>query len=116
MNRIVIGLGLSLALAGCQTAAVVAEGKAPAVQPTYSFPVTTNTTPYTRCLQTLASYPGSHLPSFAVGEVADKTGQAAKRAFGVRTVRDPAGLPAGRDAAQRAPRLPRPAVTRPHHS
>ncbi|MDF2095832.1 CsgG/HfaB family protein [Aquibaculum arenosum] len=75
LNRIVIGLGLSLALAGCQTAAVVAEGKAPAVRPAYSFPVTTNTTPYTRCLQTLASYPGSHLPSFAVGEVSDKTGQ-----------------------------------------
>ena len=75
LRRGVVGLALAFTLAGCQTAAVVAEGKAPAVRPAYSFPVTSNTTPYTRCLQQLASYPGSRLPSIAVGEVADKTGQ-----------------------------------------
>src|SRR5690625_2993893 len=71
----VMGLALAFALGGCHTAAVVAEGKAPAVRPAYSFPVTTNSTPYTRCLQQLASHPGSRLPSIAVGEVSDKTGQ-----------------------------------------
>lgn len=66
---------LALAVAGCQTAAVVAEGSAPAVKPVYTFPVTTNTTPYSACLAQLAAVPGSNLPVFAVGEVADKTGQ-----------------------------------------
>lgn len=45
------------------------------VEPLYSFPVTSNETPYTRCLSDLSSLPGNHLPVFSVGEVADKTGQ-----------------------------------------
>lgn len=45
------------------------------VKPTFSFPVTNNDTPYTRCLGDLAALPGDHLPVISVGEVADKTGQ-----------------------------------------
>ena len=45
------------------------------VKPTFSFPVTNNDTPYTRCLADLAQVPGDHLPVISVGEVADKTGQ-----------------------------------------
>jgi curli production assembly/transport component CsgG/holdfast attachment protein HfaB len=45
------------------------------VKPLFSFPVTNNDTPYTRCLGSLAKLPGEHLPTISVGEVADKTGQ-----------------------------------------
>jgi hypothetical protein len=45
------------------------------VKPIFSFPVTNNDTPYTRCLGDLAKLPGDHLPVISVGEVADKTGQ-----------------------------------------
>src|SRR5690349_22020556 len=45
------------------------------VKPTFSFPLTNNDTPYTRCLGDLAKLPGEHLPVISVGEVADKTGQ-----------------------------------------
>jgi curli biogenesis system outer membrane secretion channel CsgG len=45
------------------------------VQPLLTFPVTSNATPYTRCLQDLATIQvGDNLPVIAVGEVADKTG------------------------------------------
>ncbi|WP_185961510.1 CsgG/HfaB family protein [Telmatospirillum sp. J64-1] len=61
-----------LALAGC-----AAPGHYPAegVRPSFSFPVTTNHTPYSQCLSELGTTGGSNLPSFAVGEIADKTGQ-----------------------------------------
>ena len=45
------------------------------VRPNFSFPVTDNSTPYSQCLAELAQAPGENLPVFAVGEVADKTGQ-----------------------------------------
>lgn len=45
------------------------------VEPAFSAPVTNNDTPYTRCLARLGTLPGGNLPVFAVGEVADKTGQ-----------------------------------------
>lgn len=45
------------------------------VKPNFSFPVTSNETPYTVCLANLAKVPGNNLPSFSVGEIADKTGQ-----------------------------------------
>ena len=60
-----------LALAGCATGPYPAEG----VKPAFSFPVTSNSTPYTQCLTGLAVVPGTNLPTFAVGEVPDKTGQ-----------------------------------------
>lgn len=45
------------------------------VQPAFSFPVTSNDTPYSQCLRALNEVQGNNLPVFAVGEVADKTGQ-----------------------------------------
>lgn len=45
------------------------------VKPGYSYPVTNNDTPYSQCLKSLKQYKANHLPVFAVGEVADKTGQ-----------------------------------------
>lgn len=47
------------------------------VEPLYSFPVTDNSTPYSRCLADLSALrgPETKLPTFAVGEVADKTGK-----------------------------------------
>lgn len=45
------------------------------VQPVFSFPVTSNETPYSKCLKNLSKLPGKNLPIISVGEVADKTGQ-----------------------------------------
>lgn len=45
------------------------------VEPLYSYPVTSNATPYSQCLQSLRNVSASNLPTFSVGEVADKTGQ-----------------------------------------
>jgi len=45
------------------------------VRPSFNFPVTNNDTPYTQCLQGLGKINAVNLPTFAVGEVADKTGQ-----------------------------------------
>jgi len=39
------------------------------------YPVSSNDTPYSRCLVALATQGGDNLPSLAVGEVIDKTGQ-----------------------------------------
>lgn len=45
------------------------------VDPLFTFPVTNNDTPYSACLADLRQAEGDNLPVFAVGEVADKTGQ-----------------------------------------
>lgn len=45
------------------------------VKPNFTFPVTNNETPYSLCLSGFSAIQGSNLPTFAVGEVADKTGQ-----------------------------------------
>lgn len=45
------------------------------VQPSFNFPVTNNDTPYSQCLKDLQPIKAINLPTFAVGEVADKTGQ-----------------------------------------
>lgn len=39
------------------------------------YPVSGNATPYSRCLTGLAWQPGDNLPSLAVGDIVDKTGQ-----------------------------------------
>jgi len=44
-------------------------------EPLFSSPVTNNSTPYSRCLESLRQVGGNNLPVMAVGEVADKTGQ-----------------------------------------
>lgn len=70
---ILISLALSgLALTACSGTTVYPRQ---GVKPALGFPVTNNETPYSSCLASLASVPGNNLPTFAVGEVADKTGQ-----------------------------------------
>ena len=59
----------SLLISGC--VATTGEG----VEPLYSFPVTSNETPYSQCLSSLKNIGVDNLPIFSVGEVADKTGQ-----------------------------------------
>ncbi len=45
------------------------------VEPLFSFPVTSNETPYSSCLKELRELNvGNHFPVFSIGEVADKTG------------------------------------------
>lgn len=61
-----------LILGACQT---TAPYDSKSVAPLYSFPVTSNQTPYSACLAELRTVPTKHLPVFSVGEVADKTGQ-----------------------------------------
>ncbi len=67
---VVLAMAVAL-LAGCGTVAPRGEG----VRPSFSFPVTNNDTPYSQCLAQLHEIPANNLPVFAVGEVADKTGQ-----------------------------------------
>jgi curli biogenesis system outer membrane secretion channel CsgG len=45
------------------------------VRPTMGLPVTANDTPYSQCLTTLAKNSAKNMPVFAIGEIADKTGQ-----------------------------------------
>jgi len=61
------GIGLS----GCVATGQELQG----VKPLYTYPVTSNETPYSQCLKNLASIKANNLPVFSVGEVADKTGQ-----------------------------------------
>jgi len=71
-SRLITVAATSLLLAACATGPYPAQG----VKPNFSFPVTNNDTPYSQCLRDLASTSGANnLPVFAVGEVADKTGQ-----------------------------------------
>lgn len=65
----------ALALSGC-TAMPPNLGSA-GVKPLFSYAVTNNDTPYSQCLEDLAKLDisTSRLPVFAVGEIADKTGQ-----------------------------------------
>lgn len=69
-----------LSLGGCAPAMVGSN-----VEPAFSAPVTNNDTPYTRCLTALSKVSGNNLPTFAVGEVADKTGQFSATGNGTST-------------------------------
>lgn len=71
VKRVALAASLASALAACGTGPYPKQG----VQPNFSFPVTNNDTPYSVCLEDLSQRPGNHLPIFAVGEIADKTGQ-----------------------------------------
>ena len=72
-NRIGFALCTAAMLAGCAT---LPAREAPAGVRTESrFPVTSNDTPYSRCLMSLSGNAGNNLPVIAVGEVVDKTGQ-----------------------------------------
>ncbi|MGN6514242.1 MAG: CsgG/HfaB family protein [Rhizomicrobium sp.] len=67
-----LGPLVALLLSGCTGQDFLGKN---GVNPLYSFPVTSNETPYSQCLEDLARVPGDHLPTFAVGEIDDKTGQ-----------------------------------------
>ncbi|MGE5475235.1 MAG: CsgG/HfaB family protein [Bacteroidales bacterium] len=76
-------LGLAvIALGGCAAPATVNKN----VDPLFTAPVTNNDTPYSKCLGALGVQAGSNLPVFAVGEVADKTGQFQATGNGTSTV------------------------------
>ena len=63
---------VALLLSGCTGQELLGKS---GVDPLYSFPVTSNETPYSQCIEDLAKVPGNNLPTFAVGEIDDKTGQ-----------------------------------------
>lgn len=72
-QRTILTLALqAVLLAGCASAGPTSKA---GVRPSFNFPVTNNDTPYSQCLKGLASEQVKNLPVFAVGEVADKTGQ-----------------------------------------
>lgn len=76
-------LGLAvIALGGCAAPATINKN----VDPLFSAPVTNNDTPYSQCLGALGLQAGNNLPVFAVGEVADKTGQFQPTGNGTSTV------------------------------
>lgn len=65
-----------MTLAGCVAAVPPGETpRDPGVRPMFTYAVTNNDTPYSKCLASLNGGGGSNLPVFAVGEVSDKTGQ-----------------------------------------
>jgi curli production assembly/transport component CsgG/holdfast attachment protein HfaB len=75
MNRLAalaFGLLVSTSLTSC---AGMAPGDASGVKPLVVYPVTSNDTPYSQCLRKLQTVAADNLPVFAVGEIADKTGQ-----------------------------------------
>jgi curli production assembly/transport component CsgG/holdfast attachment protein HfaB len=72
-------LGKYFLLAGCAVitgcAANAPVNNEAGIKPAFSYAVTDNDTPYSQCLQALKGIRANNLPTFAVGEVADKTGQ-----------------------------------------
>jgi curli biogenesis system outer membrane secretion channel CsgG len=70
-SRALVLLIAAIALGACSHGPYPSGG----VKPVFSFPVTNNDTPYSACLSALGNVPATNLPVFAVGEVADKTGQ-----------------------------------------
>lgn len=65
-----------MALTGCVAALPQGEMPSdPGVRPMFTYAVTNNDTPYSKCLASLNGSGGNNLPVFAVGEVSDKTGQ-----------------------------------------
>jgi curli production assembly/transport component CsgG/holdfast attachment protein HfaB len=72
LTALAFGLLVSTSLTSC---AGFAPGDTTGVKPLVVYPVTSNDTPYSQCLRKLQTVPASNLPVFAVGEVADKTGQ-----------------------------------------
>lgn len=72
-SKRLLATGLTLLLGGCS--ALPIQETAAGMAPTWSFPVTNNDKPYSRCVADLRGRPGDNLPAVAVGEVTDKTGQ-----------------------------------------
>lgn len=72
LSRTLLASAAILALGACSASSVnPKEG----VRPVVGMPVTSNDTPYSECLHELSQVPANKLPVFAVGEIADKTGQ-----------------------------------------
>ncbi len=63
----------AILLSGC--ASMAGPKSEAGIRPSFNFPVTNNDTPYSQCLMDLSKIKAKHLPIFAVGEIADKTGQ-----------------------------------------
>ena len=72
-NKIGLALCAATMLAGCAT--LPAHETPAGVRTESRFPVTSNDTPYSRCLAALSGSAGTNLPVIAVGDIADKTGQ-----------------------------------------
>lgn len=73
-KRTVLTLAMqAILLSGCTS--MVGPKSEAGIRPSFNFPVTNNDTPYSMCLKDLAGINAVNLPTFAVGEVADKTGQ-----------------------------------------
>lgn len=70
--RVIATTAAMLSAAACTGPAIYPDN---GVTPVMGFPVTSNDTPYSACLTALSEVPANNLPVFAVGEVADKTGQ-----------------------------------------
>lgn len=73
-STIIVASALAMLLGGC-TIPVSSDLASAPIRPLYTYPVTSNDTPYSRCLKGMAVHPGTNLPTIAVGEIADKTGQ-----------------------------------------
>ncbi len=72
-RKTLLALAMQAALlTGCAMGPMSSEA---GVRPSFNFPVTNNDTPYSQCLKDLSMFEAKRLPIFAVGEVADKTGQ-----------------------------------------
>lgn len=65
-------VGLVALLGACATQDIAPTQT---VKPLLGLPVTNNDTPYSQCLARLGQVPATNLPVFAIGEIADKTGQ-----------------------------------------
>ena len=78
----ILGLAV-IALGGCAAPGTMSKG---GVEPLFTAPVTNNDTPYSQCLGALGQMQGTNLPTFAVGEVADKTGQFSSSGNGTSTM------------------------------
>lgn len=63
-----------LPLAAC-TPPITGTTSEAGIKPAYTYGVTSNDTPYSQCLKKLKNIEANNLPVFAVGEIADKTGQ-----------------------------------------
>lgn len=73
--RAIIAIAASLSLAACTTTDPLRDGGA-GEKPVFTYAVTSNDTPYSQCLRSWGTITSSKgLPRFAVGEIADKTGQ-----------------------------------------
>lgn len=73
-SKIILLIAALIPLAGC-VAPMSGTTTEPGIKPAYTYAVTSNDTPYSQCLQKLKGFKANNLPVFAVGEIADKTGQ-----------------------------------------